>query len=158
METFLIRMLEYDTNANLKNSSKFEGVASISTSINRLSRNRNRNKRNPNSRVQSVEVNAISQTQHSHGNSRSDSVDVNHISQKPHSNGKRSHSFSRNSNKNLKHSNNTQNANINRNKPPMTCGRCFSRENDHQITNCPSRLWCSKCQKAIHNTEACHKR
>ena len=63
VETFLIRMLEYDTNSNLKNSNKFESVAHASvsgTTNNRLSRNKIKRK-NQKSRANSVDVNAISQ-------------------------------------------------------------------------------------------------
>ena len=136
VETFLIRMLEYDTNSNLKNSNKFESVAHASvsgTTNNRLSRNKIKRK---------------------NLKSRANSVDVNAISQKPPHNGKRAHSYSRESNKNPKQ----PTPNINPNKPPISCSRCFSRKNDHQTSNCPSRLWCTKCTNASHDSVNCRKR
>ena len=136
VETFLVRMLEFDTNLNLKNSNKFESVAHASvsgTTDNRLSRNKMKRK-NPKSRANSVDVNAISH--------------------KPPHNGKRAHSYNRDSNKNPKQ----PTLNINPNKPPISCQRCFSRKNDHQISNCPSRLWCSKCKNASHESNNCRKR
>ena len=43
-------------------------------------------------------------------------------------------------------------------RPPVSCGRCLSRDKSHTSDNCPSRKWCETCSNASHDGNYCNRR